>query len=1624
MKELGSLDSFNDKSGDFTTSDIVSTSHGKEDDTNKDFVNFPDVSHQPNFTSPLQASAHEEEPVTSVSIGMIASTDVENRLIVPIQVSGVESDALIDTGATTSMVSSKWLEGIEIGWQAKQPEQAVLGFGANNILPVVGQVELKLKLCSVAMKPQTFLVVNVEQSNRIAFILAEDFLRVNQMTVDVGNNKLSQRVSSGTVDMYIDRDSEFTTVYRGVACAVVEPCVVTDHEFTLVKVQVASEVAIQVSNESTADVPEESLFLFEPSVTRFKSLSLPGFIDPNHPVVLVAAREDTLRLKAGDILGTISTAVIAEEPEPVLEASVATNSSETQQPITLADHLTKAEKEIVRTLLEEQREVFSHADEDVGQLGLTQHRIELLDDTPIYIKPRRFPEPVSEEIEAQCQELYLLDIIEPSKSAYSSPIVPVRKKDGKLRLCVDYRKLNAVTKPDRFPLPNLTDSIYSLHGVKYFSSMDIVRGFYHLRLDETSREVTAFSSPRGHWQFKRLPFGLRNAPAAFQREMQCVLSNFSHGNVIVYIDDVLIMSKGFEEHVEMVRKVLSTLSVYGVKIKATKCTWFQQEVEYLGHVIGRDGIKKAEKFVEKIRDFPRPETVRQLREFLGLANFQRKFVPDFSTVQKPLSVETCGKGKRRVKWSEDMEEAFVKLKKLIAADVMLAFPDYHEDARPLELYVDASAVGAGACLAQSQEEETRIIAYASTTFSHAEYHYSTIERELAALRWGVKALRPFIIGSEFILHTDHQPLIYLHNMKIIDSRLARTLEDLADFNFKIQYTPGKQNGAADALSRLYSPGSVHKAGVDVVMDELPTGLMLIKKVEGGGDSLFESLNEVARCSSLGRPACESALKLRELLIEELLRRPEEYNVTLNRDQRKQLRLMCLPGQLPCVEVLYAFGQQFKCCVVVHYGVGNGVNFISPQLRNHRNLPRVHLQCLAGVHYNPVVELKSYSHPEVSDTEEIVKPCSGLRDEEHGEEVDEEPSVGALQLGCLVEEPEPASTWCLLHRRAHLTSVMISLEGIMYCALLDSGAQISCVSRSVVDRHSISVDHSVSYLVSGLGTGTARSMGVARIQLQFPGLKDAEAHPLAIVPDTTMPYCFILGVDFLKDYRLSIDCNRGACMQNGEPVCWFDGFAGSQWLSSLAMTSTIPKTVVELCIGSAADGLRFAVEQDQDGIRLATLISTEEVYLLQKRSRLIAQLKRQLKENDRHWPKSIGQFRRHRDLLVVNGDILCHKNVPVVTFTVLVEVMLVIHYQMSHIGRQKLIEMTRANIWHPSISTVAGDITSSCDWCQKMKVASVVAPPTYKVQTSIPFELLTLDLVNLPKSEGCNSALVVVDHNSKWMNVVPLSSKTSSSVALAFERKVLPVLPRRPDKVLSDNGPEFVGAAFNQLIDSYGIEHIYTTPNRPPSNGLVERTNRTLLELLRVSPDAQHRWMELLPRAVVTYNHTFHCALDCSPSEYLLSRVHAVRPTPVVSREERNKWKEGNPSFGTFRIGQHVLKKTVLVGNETSNKFKQRFQGPYVVIKVNQNGVTYQVKDSTTAAIFRAHHGQLKSYVEVPRYIKRHPYYQQTVNEKVAVENTEGEGRITQRTWDSAQEVDLPQGECGAAVEHLAPLDWI
>ena len=355
-----------------------------------------------------------------------------------------------------------------------------------------------------------------------------------------------------------------------------------------------------------------------------------------------------------------------------------------------------------------------------------------------------------------------------------------------------------------------------------------------------------------------------------------LLSAFPSNKVITYFDDILIMGNSFKEHLGLVQKVLMTLHNCGIKINAAKCAFFKSETEFLGHQISRTGLKKSPEYVKKIASYPRPETKGQLREFLGFINFQRKFLPNCSEIQRPLSCQTSGQKNKRLEWTPDMIESFDTLKTNMQKDLELAYPDFSDGADKLELWVDASNFGAGAYLAQKQGECHRVIGFASMMFSGSQLNYSTLERELCGLRWGIKTFRPFLYGVPFVLYTDHQPLVHLNNMKIICSTLARTIEELADFVFEIRYLPGHLNTAADALSRLNGPRVDYLASSD---PSLPEGLVIDDMcAQGGGDSMIISLLRCLRRLTHPKTLPDTEVKLRELLVDELLARPEFLQV--------------------------------------------------------------------------------------------------------------------------------------------------------------------------------------------------------------------------------------------------------------------------------------------------------------------------------------------------------------------------------------------------------------------------------------------------------------------------------------------------------------------------------------------------------------------------------------------------------------------------------------------------------------------------------------------------------------------------------------------------------------------------
>ena len=979
------------------------------------------------------------------SVEMLAQlTSVEERMTVPLMVCGRETKALVDTGAVYSLVDGEWLRSIGIPHESCAVE--VHGFGENKSLDIIGSVNLRVSVHGIDMLEVKFYVVNALRSRGVKVLLGENFLRKNELSIDVRNGVLTKPTKTGSVSIVIREGHECKVVYRTVECFARSSMEIAPGEMSQMEIEF-EQAGVMGGCDSCRGTKGQIMLIESDSSENLQIL--PGLYDSADKSAVVLARplaSGKAKIRKGMSVGVISTVYMSAESELSGEVEVGVTTLKScgaceesfnlRQGIDLS-HFDSNERERIYDMLGRVGDVFSRGDHDMGQLKVESHTIELTDATPIYQKPRRFNDKVTDSISQQCGELELMDIIEPSKSSWSSPVVPILKKDGTLRLCVDYRRLNCVTKPDRYPLPNLIDNVYGLSDMKFFTTLDLVRGYYQLPLSEGSRECTAFSTPGGLFQFKRLPFGLRNAPAAFQRAMQEITQEFPRQQVIVYIDDVLIMSRTFEEHLTLVEKLLSTLEGAGVKIKPSKCTWFQSSVQYLGHLVGKDGIQKSPEFVEKVLKFERPQTVGELRQFLGLANFQRKFVARFSEIQKPLSELTGGRNRRkRLNWTQQMEDSFEQLKTELAEDILLAYPEYGDTAKPLQLFVDASLVGAGACLCQEQRGEKRIIIYASTTFNKAECRYSTIERELAALRWAVKALRPFLMGSSFEIHTDHQPLVYLNNMRILDSRLARTHEDLAGFDFKIVYIPGKDNTAADHLSRPYVT-TAEKVTNDSCnyLGKLPEGVRLHSKVDGGGDSLFESLIRLIAESPSGfeQVGVQGSGELRTLLVGELLKHPAKYGVNLSRDTRRSLRLMASEGQVPSFDLLRVFAQIYSCHVLVHFSPEKPVWF-SPGYELGDEAPVFHLQCLAGIHFNPAVASDAYESsksPQSTSSSVEREGTSSLRGLHSGDSDYSDASGFLVQCDQL---PRTGKVHCGQHVAGHMACISVDFgefEGV-YC----------------------------------------------------------------------------------------------------------------------------------------------------------------------------------------------------------------------------------------------------------------------------------------------------------------------------------------------------------------------------------------------------------------------------------------------------------------------------------------------------------------------------------------------------------------------------------------------------------------
>jgi len=523
--------------------------------------------------------------------------------------------------------------------------------------------------------------------------------------------------------------------------------------------------------------------------------------------------------------------------------------------LTEAD-MTSDQTDMMRSLLMRYPAIFSRSDTDLGYTNMVKHRIELMDEIPFKQRHRRIPPAMYQELKVHLQQLLDQQVIRKSHSPWCSNIVMARKKDNSLRLCIDFRQLNNRTIKDAYALPRFEETLDHLSGSKYFSVLDMRSGYHQVELAEEHKARTAFSvGSLGMYEYNRMPFGLSNSPATYQRLMEECFASLINKECVIFLDDILIFSDTFDEHLYRLEHVFQKVTESGMKLSPKKCHFCQPKVKYLGHIISSKGIETDPEKIDKVKNWLQPKDVEETRKFVSFASYYRRFVNNFAGIAKPLTDLLCGisnkkKGKKIKqvvpwKWGNEQQQAFDKLKEALVTPPILAYANY---SLPFEIHIDASGYALGAILYQEQDGKKRVISYASRGLKVAERNYPAHKREFLALKWAIcEKFHEYLYGSSFTVYTDNNPLTYVTTTAKLDAAGHRWLATLSAYNFTIKYKAGKHNIDADILSRLpeykeISESSIHalsKAAitpyVTTVCMSLPCSSDLVTYDDDDGD---------------------------------------------------------------------------------------------------------------------------------------------------------------------------------------------------------------------------------------------------------------------------------------------------------------------------------------------------------------------------------------------------------------------------------------------------------------------------------------------------------------------------------------------------------------------------------------------------------------------------------------------------------------------------------------------------------------------------------------------------------------------------------------------------------------------
>lgn len=709
----------------------------------------------------------------------------------------ISADAFVDFGSDCTLIRKDFAENNSLVIN-KDNLPNIRGFGNSVYIPV-GKTKLTIRIGDVCADVEAYVVENSLLSKTL--LIGQNFTERDDLIVIKTNERLEflkREIQSELTSLPVENNENGKVVLRITSDVSVDTVDLVDcSEETKTTTSVFIEDSVRWTGDKNycivGGIYSLQKGLCQVTVCNMSTepLYLKSDITLARAQIVVdcdsLTNNNNNNLKVNQISGPIQF-------EPI-----------TIEEVNINEKLSQEQKDSVVSLINKHRHCFAKNLSELGCTNVSEMEIVLSDQTPVVYRPYRLSFSEREKVREIVQELIDNNVVEESTSSYASPIILVSKKDGGSRLCVDFRALNRKTVKDHFPMPRIDDQLDLLNGNRYFSSLDLASGYYQIPVRADCRYLTAFITPDGLYQFKKMPFGLVNSPSVFQRTINKVLGNTRFRSALAYMDDILIPGKDFKEEYERLEKTFELIEVAGLTLNLKKCNFFKENLEYLGYEISQSGVKPGKLKIDAVNKFPTPKNPHEVRQFIGLASYFRKFIRNFAAIARPLTDLT--QKNFSWQWGAEQEKSFCDLKEALVQRPLLGI---YDPRKITFLHTDASKYGLGGILMQKDNEELPLkpVAYFSRKTTHDEQNYHAYELETLAVVASLQRFRVYLLGIKFTLVTDCSALRASFAKRDLIPRIARWWIILQEYNFDIVYKPGHTMSHVDALSRNPQPSEM------------------------------------------------------------------------------------------------------------------------------------------------------------------------------------------------------------------------------------------------------------------------------------------------------------------------------------------------------------------------------------------------------------------------------------------------------------------------------------------------------------------------------------------------------------------------------------------------------------------------------------------------------------------------------------------------------------------------------------------------------------------------------------------------------------------------------------------------